>query len=99
MSARTLSLCMMASRPAPRVRAILELFRPLVDQIVLAADRAGDPAILDQCADLTDKRFVLDPAPIELRLGWLHAQCDGDWILRIDDDEAPSRKLLETLPG
>jgi hypothetical protein len=98
MTARTLSLCIMARKPAPRVRAILEQFRPLVDEIVLAADRSGDPAILDQCADLADKRFALDPAPLNQRLGWLHAQCDGDWIFRFDDDEAPSRKLLETLP-
>ena len=98
MSRRTLSLCIMARKPAPRVRAILEQFRPIVDEIVLAADGSGDPAILDQCADLADKRFALDPAPLNRRIGWLHAQCDCDWILRFDDDEAPSRKLLETLP-
>jgi len=89
---------MMARKPAPRVRAILEQFRPVVDQIVLAADRTGDPAILDHCADLADKRFELDPTPLNRRLGWLHAQCDGDWILRFDDDEAPSRTLLDSLP-
>ena len=88
----------MARKPAPRVRAILEQFRPVVDEIVLAADRTGDPAILEQCADLADKRFALDPAPLNRRLGWLHAQCDGDWILRFDDDEAPSRMLLKSLP-
>ena len=88
----------MASRPAAQVRAILEQFRPLVDEIVLAADRSGDPEILDQCADLADKRFELDSAPLNRRLGWLHAQCEGDWIFRFDDDEAPSRKLLESLP-
>lgn len=98
MSGRTLSLCIMARKPALRVRAILEQFRPVVDEIVLAVDRSGDPATLDQCADLADKRFALDPAPLNRRMGWLHAQCDCDWILRFDDDEAPSRKLLETLP-
>jgi len=92
MALRTLSLCIMARKPAPRVRAILEQFRPVVDEIVLAADRTGDPAILEQCADLADKRFALDPAPLNRRLGWLHAQCDGDWILRFDDDEAPSHR-------
>src|SRR5688500_16683906 len=98
MAARTLSMCIMARKPAPRVRAILEPFRPVVDEIVLAAHRSADPAILHQCADFADKRFALDPAPLNRRLGWLHAQCDCDWILRFDDDEAPSRKLLETLP-
>jgi hypothetical protein len=98
MAARTLSLCIMARKPAPRVRAILELFRPVVDEIVLAADRTGDPAIPEECADLADKRFSIDPAPLNRRIGWLHAQCDCDWILRFDDDEAPSRKLLDALP-
>lgn len=98
MALRTLSLCIMARKPAPRVRAILEQFRPVVDEIVLAADRSGDPGILEQCADLADKRFAFDPAPLNRRIGWLHAQCDEDWILRFDDDEAPSRKLLDSLP-
>jgi len=97
-TSRSLSLCIMARKPAPRVRAILELFRPVVDEVVLAADRSGDPAILDACADLADKRFALDPAPLNRRMGWLHAQCDCDWILRFDDDEAPSRALLDGLP-
>lgn len=97
MTAPTLSLCMMARKPAPRVRALLELFRPLVDEIVLAGDRTGDPATLEACADLADKRFAVDPAPFNRRLGWLQDQCESDWILRFDDDEVPSMSLLESL--
>jgi hypothetical protein len=97
MPAPTLSLCMMACKPAPRVRAILERFRPIVDEIVLAADSRGDPSILEQCADLADRRFTHEPAELERRVGWLHAQCSAEWIFRFDDDEAPSAALLAVL--
>src|SRR5688572_12154695 len=97
MKAPTLSLCMMSRKPAPRVRALLELFRPVVDEIVLAADRTGDPATLEECADLADKRFAIDPAPLNRRLGCLHEQGEGDWSVRFDDDEVPSSALLASL--
>jgi hypothetical protein len=97
MTAPTLSVCMMSRKPAARVRAILELFRPYVEEIVLAADRTGDPTTLEACADLVDKRFAIDPAPLSRRLGWLQAQCASDWILRFDDDEVPSASLLRSL--
>jgi hypothetical protein len=90
---------MMSRKPAARVRAILEEFRPLVDEIVLAADRSGDPDTLHACADLADQRFALDPAPLNRRLGWLQSRCEGDWILRFDDDEVPSTALLACLPA
>ena len=41
----------------------------VVDEIVLAADRSGDPATLEVCADLADKRFAIDPAPLNRRVG------------------------------
>jgi hypothetical protein len=90
---------MMARKPAARVRAVLELFRPLVDEIVLAADRSGDPDTLDACADLADQRYAADPAPLNRRLGWLHSRCEGDWILHLEDDEVPSAALLARLRG
>lgn len=87
----------MARKPAARVRALLELFRPLVDEIVLAVDRTGDLHTLAACADLAEHRFAVDPAPLNRRLGWLHSRCEGDWILRFDDDEVPSAALLASL--
>jgi hypothetical protein len=35
--------------------------------------------------------------PVERTLPWLYAQCSGDWILRLDDDEVPSQALLDGL--
>jgi hypothetical protein len=97
MRPQTISLCMMSRKPAARVKAILELFRPLVDEIVLAADRKGDPVTLAACADLVDQPFVVESAPFNRWVGWLHSRCEGDWILRFDDDEVPSAGLLDVL--
>src|SRR4051812_13963847 len=99
MPASTLSLAITTRGPAGRVRALLELVRPHVDEIVLAADRSGDPEVLTACADLADKRlrFDLRDSPAQL-VGWIQHQCSADWILRLDDDEVPSRALLDALP-
>ena len=95
----SLSFAITTRGPAPRVRALLELVRPHVDEIVLAADRTGDPDVLDACGDLADRRlrFELRDSPARL-VGWIHHQCTADWILRLDDDEVPSPALLEALP-
>ena len=56
-SHQTLSFAITTSGPAARVRTLLEWVRPHVDEIVLAADRDGDPDVLDACADLADRRL------------------------------------------
>src|SRR4051812_8567450 len=96
----TLSVCMTASREPARVRAILALLRPIADEIVLAADDRGAEEIHAACADLVDRRlayaFVWPPSRY---IAWILHQCSAEWILRLDDDEAPSRALLDALPA
>lgn len=96
---RSLSFAITTRGPAARVRALLEYVRPHVDEIVLAADRDGDPDVLDACADLADRRlrFVLRDSPARL-IGWIQHECSADWILRLDDDEVPSPAMLAALP-
>jgi hypothetical protein len=85
--------------PLPRIRALLELVRPHVDEIVLALDRTGNLGALDACADLADRRITFDYHPPPCRnIGFLQHQCSADWLLRFDDDEIPSRALLDALP-
>ena len=54
--------------------------------------------------DLADYRAVADKVPLrevgffEPNLAWLHQQCSGDWIFRLDGDEVPSAELVEALP-
>jgi hypothetical protein len=35
---------------------------------------------------------------VERHLAWLHAQCSGDWILKLDGDEIPSAAFVRRLP-
>lgn len=95
----SLSFAITTQGPAARVRALLELVRPHADEIVLAVNRDGDTDTLDACADLADRRltYEFEESPSRL-IAWLLNQCSGDWILRLDDDEVPSRALLEALP-
>jgi inositol phosphorylceramide mannosyltransferase catalytic subunit len=95
----SLSVCCLTDAPGARIRAIMEPLREVADEIVLAADaRVGE-------ADLADYRAVADRVLrrevefFEPHLAWLHEQCSGDWILRLDGDEVPSAALIERLPG
>jgi hypothetical protein len=95
----SISFCMTTRGPLPRLHALLELVRPHVDEIVVAVDRTGNLEALEACAELADRRMTFDyAAPPCRNIGWLQHQCSGDWLLRFDDDEIPSRALLDALP-
>jgi hypothetical protein len=94
----TLSACLLTTDPAPRVAATLKPLRGLADEVVIAADSRIDQSTLAGYASLADKLFQLDFRLYERHLAWLHAQCSGDWILRLDGDEVPSRAFVERLP-
>ena len=74
-----------------RLAALLELCRPVVDEIVVALDDRVDTALVGRACELADSvvRMPYEPPP-ERTLPWLYAQCTGDWILKLDDDEVPS---------
>lgn len=90
---------MTASREPAALRALLALLRPSVDEIVLGVDaRAAEP-ILGACGDLVDQAYVYEfETTVERYIAWLYHRCTGDWVLRFDDDEVPSARLLELLP-
>jgi hypothetical protein len=95
----TLSLCSMTGSDEPRrLAAILDLFRPVVDEIVVAVDdrHPETAAVLTAHAD----RLVLFShlEPCDRPIPWLFDLCNGRWILNVDDDEVPSQRLLDELP-
>jgi hypothetical protein len=95
----SISFCMTTRGPAERARALLDVVRPHVDEIVLAVDDRADPQIHAACAALADRRLTFEFVPPPCRLiGWLQHQCTADWLLRFDDDEIPSQALLDALP-
>ena len=100
LSAPTLSLCVVTSGRPERVRRLLDIWRPHVDEVFLGLDERGPhEEIAAAVGALADRLAVLPAMPdMERYLGWAHRQCAGDWILRVDDDELPSRALLDALP-
>jgi hypothetical protein len=93
-----LSICCATANPS-RAAAVLTDLRSVAEEIVVAVDVSGGEQDLTPLGGLADRLFEieLDTFP-EPAMAWLHAQCSGDWILRIDDDEALGASLLEQLP-
>ncbi len=95
----TISLLITASRDESSLRALLELVRPVVDEIVFGVDARTADRIFGSCGDLVDQAYTYEfKTTVEQYAAWLHHRCTGDWILRISDDEVPSPALLEALP-
>ncbi|MGA7705710.1 MAG: hypothetical protein WB998_12530 [Solirubrobacteraceae bacterium] len=94
----SLSICCVTTNPSRAAGAVAP-FRELAGEIVVAVDISGGELDLTPLGRLADQLFEieLDTFP-EPAMAWLHAQCGGDWILRIDDDELPDAGLLERLP-
>ena len=94
----SLSICCVTTNPG-RAAAAVASFRELAGEIVVAVDISGGELDLTPLGRLADQLFEieLDTFP-EPAMAWLHEQCSGDWILRIDDDELPDAGLLERLP-
>jgi hypothetical protein len=85
--------------PGARVAAVLGPLREVADEIVVAVDSRVDSDRLGRYAEIADRLFRFEFAPpYERILGWIHAQCTGDWVLRLDGDEALSSAALERLP-
>lgn len=79
--------------------AVLEPLRGIADEIVIAADARVGPDRLAGYAGVADRVLRIRFDFLERHLAWLHAQCAGDWVLRLDDDEVVSPGLLAALPG
>src|SRR6478672_1048449 len=89
----------MTRGPGERVAAMLSLFRGIADEILVALDDRAGPEVEAPLAAVAD-RVVRYPYadPVDRPLAWLHAECRGDWVLTIDDDEVPMQALLDALP-
>jgi hypothetical protein len=93
-----LSVCCLAGAPGPRVKALVEPLREVADEIVIAADMRADAATLAEYASVADRLFRVEFVYLERHFSWLHDQCSGDWVFRIDADEIASPALIQVLP-
>ena len=92
-----LSVCCQSGDPR-RLAALLPILRPVADEIVVSVDDRADLRLLGPVAALVDRLLVFPYAdPPERAFQWLHEQTSGEWVFRIDDDEAPSAALLALL--
>jgi hypothetical protein len=95
----SLTVCVITADPPERLRSVLEPVRGLADEIVLGADSRVPEEQRAVYAELADRVPVFEfDHNIERHLAWLHQQCSGDWILRLDGDEVAGAELLEALP-
>lgn len=99
-TAPTLSLCVVTSGRPEQARLLLEAWRPHVDEVLFAMDERGPHEEIARAVGGLADRLAILPAMsgMERYLGWVHRQCSSEWILRVDDDELPSRALLERCP-
>src|SRR5262249_47429676 len=95
----TLSVCLITADPPGRLAAILEPLRPHAHEILIAADSRVPSEHLVAYQELADRVIRIEYRQLERHLGWLFAQCSGDWIMRVDGDETPSQAFLRRLPG
>src|SRR5262249_13385938 len=68
-------------------------------EVVIAADSRVPKSDLAAYGAAADRVLRFEFSYTERHLAWLHAQCSGDWIFRIDGDEVPSPELIKALPG
>lgn len=90
----TLSVCCIANSPGPFLKAALSPLREIADEVLIAAGGPVSEFDLRHYAEVADQLFSIEFDFTERHLGWLHAQCRGDWILRLDGDEVPSPDML-----
>jgi hypothetical protein len=94
-----LSVLCITDFPAARVAAILAQLRPIAGEVVLAIDSRLDEAETAKYAATADRLIRYEYCgAMERALAWAHAQCRGDWILRIDGDEVASPALISAIP-
>ena len=95
----SLSVCCVSAATSPTGPRLLALLRPVADEIVVAVDDRGDPDVIAAVAAVADDVIAYPYAdPVNRSRAWAHAQCHGDWVLVVDDDEVPSAALVEALP-
>jgi hypothetical protein len=95
----SLSVNVMTRGPGDRVAAMLALFRPVADEILVAVDDRAGPELEAALGGVADRLIRYPYAePVDRPLAWIHSECRGEWVLTVDDDEIPSRGLLDSLP-
>jgi hypothetical protein len=70
----------------------------VADEIVVAADSRADEERLSAYVSVADRVIPVEVDYHDRHQAWLHAQCSGDWILRLDGDEVVAPALVQAMP-
>jgi hypothetical protein len=95
-----ISLCCITGGPLHQVAAILRLYRPVVDEIVVAVNGRFTQEELEPLVGLADRVLPCEMQADFLQeryRAWLYAECRGEFICTVDTDEVPSAALLAAL--
>jgi hypothetical protein len=95
---RSLSVLCPTNEPGSRVCAGLQPLRAIADEIVVAVEASSDPSQVARYAEVADRVLRIEPGGMQSSLPWLHAQCNGDWILALNGDEVCGPDLVAALP-
>jgi len=90
----TLSVCCIANSPGPFLKAALSPLREIADEVLIAVGGPLPEEDMGHYGEIADRLFSIDFEFAERHLAWLHAQCRGDWILRLDGDEIPTSEMV-----
>src|SRR3954470_9998801 len=93
-----LSVCCLTDAPGSQIRALMEPLREVADEIVIAADVKAAPNDVTEYESVADRVLRSEFDVLEHHLAWLHGQCRGEWVLRLDGDEQASPELVAVLP-
>ncbi len=93
-----LSVCVVTGSHPAQLAAVLEPWRELAYELVVGADNRVHPDWLNQYKDLADVVLPLEFMFLERHLADVSNVCSGDWIMRVDSDEVPSKSLVASFP-
>ncbi len=96
-----LSTCIMTMNSAERIQPLLGYVRRFSDQIVVGVDSKTTDNTLAACEGLADELFVIESDALTCNAGLetLVDRCQGDWVLRLDDDEFPEPHFETLITG
>ena len=95
-----LSVCCLCDDNGARAAAALKPLRAVAGEVIVAVREGMPPDELAAVAAVADRLERIAPLGWAAQAwSWLHRQCSGDWILRLDGDELCSPALLAALPS
>lgn len=100
----SLSVCIITMDSGHRIGPLLRHLRTWLqpgDEIVVGIDSKTTDHTWDVCEPLVDTVFTIENNALTCNggLGELVGRCQGNWVLRLDDDEFPEPHFFQWLPG